>query len=399
MLSNRSLRRRALTRARALAALRPVTLPPPPAVTAPATVDWQSEPGNRVDAATHANHAHLEGHADHAHHAGEARAAADCSPEPGNRVGGATRRGRAVTDVDARIAGLAQTQHALVSTAQARALGLTQSSLDRRVRAGRLEFVAPGVVRVCGAPVTWEQHVLAACLSCGPHALAARSSAAFLWRLDGVPRPSQVEILVPIEARVRSRTWRVATTDSLLGVDRSRIDGVPCTAIDRTICDLAAVLSEDTLELVVEDALRRELTTVERLRWRNEMLSGRRGTARLRRLLDSRQPGRASESAWEVRLLQLLRRSGLPAPVRQFDVFGDDGALLGRVDLAYPERRLGIEFDSNRWHSGRAKVDAQSARRNRFTAARWRLLHVTSTSMSEPDAVIDLVRAEYERDV
>jgi hypothetical protein len=186
-------------------------------------------------------------------------------------------------------------------------------------------------------------------------------------------------------------------TDQLLPIDRAAVSGIPCTSVVRTVCDLAAILGRDDLELVIEDALRRNLTTVERLRWRNELLGGRRGTARLRELLLARLPGRAAESPWEVRLAQLLRRAHLPEPVRQFDVFDDAGAFVARLDLAYPDRRLAVEFDSERWHSGRQKLDEQSARSNRLTHAGWRVVHATSTSMSDAAAMAMSVAIEYDR--
>jgi very-short-patch-repair endonuclease len=410
-----SLRRRARARARELRTLRtlrphldtapsPSTDPPPaPSTDPPPAPERQIWPGKRAAAAVGSVAATAPGERqiEPGKRAGSAsdgtvEGTGERQIEPGKRAASTSRR-RRVSDVDARIGVLAARQHALLTSEQAEELGLTASSRDRRVRAGRLEYVLPGVLRVCGAPRTWEQEVMAACLWAGPAALAARQTAACLWTLDGVARPSRVEVLVPAQARVRSEIVRVAMSEQVLDFDRSTVGGIPCASVDRTLCDLAAAVPVDALELAVEDALRRRLTTVERLRWRNELLGRRRGTARLRRLLEDRIEGRPAESVWEVKLLQLLRAAGLPDPVRQLDVFADDGTFVGRVDLAYPERRLGIEFDGNRWHSGRAKVDAQSARRNAFTRARWRLLHVTSTMMRAPSAVVTLVADEYER--
>jgi hypothetical protein len=54
-------------------------------------------------------------------------------------------------------------------------------------------------------------------------------------------------------------------------------------------------------------------------------------------------------SPQETRLRLLLHRAGLPAPVAQFRVF-DDAGFDARVDFAYPELKLAIEYDGL-WHA------------------------------------------------
>lgn len=52
-----------------------------------------------------------------------------------------------------------------------------------------------------------------------------------------------------------------------------------------------------------------------------------------------------AESPPESRLRLDLRRSGLPSPEVQYEIRTADGVLLARVDLAYPEARLAVEYD------------------------------------------------------
>ena len=40
--------------------------------------------------------------------------------------------------------------------------------------------------------------------------------------------------------------------------------------------------------------------------------------------------------------------------MRQVVVEGDDGAIVARADIAYPDARLAIEVDGYRYHTGRA---------------------------------------------
>jgi hypothetical protein len=56
-----------------------------------------------------------------------------------------------------------------------------------------------------------------------------------------------------------------------------------------------------------------------------------------------------AESPQETRLRLLLLRAGFPPPVAQFRAF-DGAGLIGRVDFAYPEFKIAIEYDGL-WHS------------------------------------------------
>ncbi len=78
-----------------------------------------------------------------------------------------------------------------------------------------------------------------------------------------------------------------------------------------------------------------------------------------KRLVDRADGDVAPESGLEGAALDPIRSAGLPEPVRQLDV-GDAGGWVGRVDLAYPDRRLFVEIDSALHHS--TLVDRSSGR-------------------------------------
>ena len=67
----------------------------------------------------------------------------------------------------------------------------------------------------------------------------------------------------------------------------------------------------------------------------------------------------------------MVKRGGLPAPVRQYEVAG---VLL---DGAYPHVRLGLEADSRIWHGGRLDVQRNSDKANILLAHGWRVLRFT----------------------
>jgi hypothetical protein len=171
------------------------------------------------------------------------------------------------------------------------------------------------------------------------------------------------------------------------------------TTPTRTIADLCGVLERDRVEPALDDALRRGLTSLPRLRWTAERLGGkgRPGARLLAELLAERGHGWVpSASRFEARLSALVTRSGLPEPAIQHEI-RDGGALLARVDFAYPDLKLAIEADGYRCHSGRVAWQRDLARRNTLTARGWRVLHVTWDDIrTRPDEVIANIQAGLE---
>ncbi|MGH2726588.1 MAG: type IV toxin-antitoxin system AbiEi family antitoxin domain-containing protein, partial [Actinomycetota bacterium] len=193
--------------------------------------------------------------------------------------------------MDERLARLAARRHGIFSRAEALREGATRGYIARRVAKSRWETMAPGVYRLNGAVPSWRQQLLVACLWAGELGVASHRAAAALWQLAGF-RTEPIEISVPRGVRLR-RTGIVAhEVVALPHVDVTVVDAIPVTTPTRTLVDLGAVVSKDVLEEALDDALRRSLTTISRLRWRLMELSrrGRPGIPALRALIDAREP-------------------------------------------------------------------------------------------------------------
>lgn len=232
---------------------------------------------------------------------------------------------------------------------------------------------------------------MAACLAVGNIALVSHRAAAALWALPGGDS-RLVEIGFP-PPQVRRPTIIPHELGGLTRADITRVDAIPVTTPTRTLVDLASSVSVNVLEEALDDALRRRLTSVRRVRARLTQLGtrGRPGAGHLAELVDARVDSPVTESPLETRFIRLIRGTGIRVPVSQYEI-RSCGRLLARVDFAYPEARVAIEIDGYRWHSGRLRWEKDLARRNALTAVGWRVLHVTSTDLDErPDDIIDMV--------
>jgi predicted transcriptional regulator of viral defense system len=106
------------------------------------------------------------------------------------------------------VGALAGRQHGVVSRAQLLRIGLTDSAISRRVRAGALHRVHTGVYAVGHMALSPRGRSMAAVLAGGAGAALSHHSAAALWNLRRVdPRP--VHITVPRTGARSRRDLRI----------------------------------------------------------------------------------------------------------------------------------------------------------------------------------------------
>ncbi|MDQ6928225.1 MAG: type IV toxin-antitoxin system AbiEi family antitoxin domain-containing protein [Actinomycetota bacterium] len=235
---------------------------------------------------------------------------------------------------DQKLARIAARQHGLFSRAQALAAGFTDAVIQRRLRDGFWIRVGSGVYCVAGAPLTWKQRALAACLVAGPGAVVSHRSAAVLHQVAGF-RPGPLEITVPTGRSSRSSLATVHRSGLLLPRDRTLVDGIPVTHPARMLLELANRVSRPTLEDAVDDVLCRRLTSLDRLMAAVDQPStGHHGVHNLRGVLEAWAGGNNQPMLSEMRLIRELVARGLPRPVCQFEI-RIDGHVY-RIDIAWP---------------------------------------------------------------
>ena len=210
-------------------------------------------------------------------------------------------------------------------------------------------------------------------------------SAAELLDASCGPRDAPAEVTVP-DGPQRSHPGLVVHRDRLAPGETVVVGGVRCTFPPRTAWDLArrGTLVERVVGL---DALsRRHGFPPDLLLNFPVRYPGARGNDRLPEVLALAD--RCSGSPMETRLRQVLVLAGLPRPRSQWVVQDERARRAVWLDLAYPEHRIGIEYDGEE-HTTRAGVRRDIGRATDLVDLGWRLYRYTADEvLGAPERIV-----------
>lgn len=216
----------------------------------------------------------------------------------------------------------------------------------------------------------------------GGHSAAAWHGAPFA----GVHDPVMVVRSAEVEWR-GPRQVRVHRTDLRSGDVEVR-DDVPVTTALRTAWDVAALEPLGTAVAALDAMVRSRAVTVPQLAELAAAATNRWGVSRVRRavpLVDA-----CAESPPESRVRVALAVAGL-SPVPQYQVVCA-GVPLGRVDLAYPEAKVAVEYEGA-YHFDGVQIVQDDERYARLLAAGWQVIRVSALDLRDLDGVVARVRA------
>ena len=299
-----------------------------------------------------------------------------------------------MSELDRRLALVAQQQRMLITTRDVLAAGGGQAHADRRVSGGRWERVDRGVHLIAGARFDWPTRELAVLLAAGDGAAGSHLAAARLLVIPGFGKAG-LELSVPRGTRYRRKDVRVHESTDL---DRCRIilrDGVPITDPDRTLLDLARYVGDRRFPRVVESARRMDLVTWSSLisTLARHARRGRPGVRRLRAtILAGAHRDEVTDTDVELLVLGLLTEVGLPEPELHHRVHDGD-RFVAEVDLAYPQWKIAIECDGD-VHLLPEVRERDLPRQNDLLLAGWIVLRFSRERVwTRPESVLHEVRA------
>lgn len=280
---------------------------------------------------------------------------------------------------------LAERQHGIVSIRQLIGpLGYSRSAVARAVNEGHLHRLYRGVFAVGHKRIQVHGRCLAAVLACGRGAVLSHYSAAWLWDIAKIaPEPIHVTTLAWRRGRPPIRLHEAR---SLASEDRALREGIPVTALPRTLLDLAAAVRFDWLERMVERSEELGLFDLGAMDDLLARTTGHPGHGQLRRAIALYKPTNFTRSGLERRFLELCLEAGLPQPRMNYVEEGFE------LDAYWPEFRFAVELDVFETHGTRAAFERDRKRQEDLLLAGIQMTRVTGPRLErEPDEVMTRV--------
>jgi very-short-patch-repair endonuclease len=280
------------------------------------------------------------------------------------------------------------------STDDLLAVGMSRATVTRWAADERLVRMLPGVFRSPQYEPGFEQWCAAICAA-HPLAVVAFTSAALLWRFRSVRR-NGIHVLTPhplnldIPDATVHRTRRIDAVDVV-----QRPDGIRLTSPPRTLFDSADMLGFDATRSILEQMLHEGFCTLDTVVDTYQRLAHphRPGTRILGEVIASKPKWqRALQSDLERRVLDEIRRQGLPEPIAQCPVLLPTGQTI-HLDFGWPEWRVGIEVDDPAWHAGAASSHRDGFRDRKASTVGWAVSRVSRIDIESglSDAMRDVV--------
>jgi len=216
----------------------------------------------------------------------------------------------------------------------------------------------------------------------GGHSAAAWHGAPFAAAMDPVTvlRPAGVRWSGPRGVRVHRTVLRPGDVDV--------VEDAPVSSPLRTAWDVASLEPLGTAVAALDAMVRVGSVTTAALASRLETSVGEWGVTRVRRAFGLVDP--RAESAPESKVRVALVLAGL-APTPQFHVL-HHGEFLGKVDLAWPEAKLIVEYEGEH-HFDAEQIVRDDERYTALIAAGWRIIRLNAPDLRDLDGVVRRVRA------
>lgn len=290
---------------------------------------------------------------------------------------------------------------------EALAAGYDQKTITRLARCGTFHRVRHGAYTFGDVwkEKTYEQRhritARAVLRSAKSDAVLSHVSAALEYELPVWDLPFGEVHTTRIDGHAGRREAGICHHQGMLGPgDTSELCGIPVTSPARTAIDLATMTDAEHALVPINAMLHEGLATVEDVVRRMDEAQHWPGTLSahvIKQLLDSR-----IESPGETRTAHFLWTHGFPRPQPQLHIYDERGEFVARVDFAWPEHGVFLEFD------GRAKYEkylrpgesvADAVIREKLREQRtvevtgWRCIRIIWSDLNDPERLAERIRS------
>ncbi|MDX1886658.1 hypothetical protein [Mycolicibacterium sp. 120270] len=266
-------------------------------------------------------------------------------------------------------------------------LHLSRRGLQRRLRSGELVKVFPSIYSV-GAPDALTR-LRGLDLRCGEHVAVCLGTAAAMYGFD-TEDVTDLHVLNPDGHLLRDHRGLVVHRRD--GAPLTRHRGRLITTPAWTAIEVARSLRRPRALATLDSALRSHTCDQQDLLSAAKAQAGRRGIVMVRDLIPLARPGAESPMESEARLVML--DGGLPEPLLQYEIIDRDGRLW-RVDFAWPECRVAVEYEGFDWHSTPEALRKDRQKRAALEEISWGVLSIVSDDVRrQPDVMVRRIDAK-----
>ncbi|WNV90671.1 DUF559 domain-containing protein [Umezawaea sp. Da 62-37] len=271
---------------------------------------------------------------------------------------------------------------------------LGRARLRAAVEDGRLVSYSRTVLVVRERMTDTRTLAAAGLLMAGPDAVLTGHTATYLQgctAADSTP----IHLLLGHDRKFRARPGLVVHNSNYDPSDVVVVEGLRCLCLEASIGELlcrarsstALACADQALALVVEEhrpTVKADLAV--RIARRPDPRGRRRGGF----LLDLATG--LPESPAESWLLLMVADRGFPVPVPQFKIHNLLGDEVYRLDFAWPDLRLALEYDGYEAHENRRTADA--ARDADLKRRGWKVIRADASDLRDPTRLFRCLSVE-----
>lgn len=266
--------------------------------------------------------------------------------------------------------------------------------VDHALRVGVLRPLWCGVVVEADRVLDVRTRAAAALLTTNRDAVICGPTAALLHGCTALS-PADTHVLVPYSRNPKKRPGLVVHHGSFFKDQIVALDGLRMLSLPQVIADLMCLATPADALAVGDEALRMaeprcddfRKAVAARISARPDPRGGVRGTF-LWQLTSPR-----AESAAESWTRMVLIEQGFPLPEVNFCILSPAGRELYRLDLAWPDLRIAVEYDGHAVHAGREEQDA--ARDEELRRRGWIVVHAKAADLADPTRFLTELRAAF----
>jgi hypothetical protein len=247
---------------------------------------------------------------------------------------------------------------------------ISRRSMQAQLAAGDLTRVWPGIY--CLGEPDDEIRLSGLDLRAGEPVAMCLGTAAAAYGFD-TEDVADLHVLNPVGHLLRDSDGLVVHRRD--GAALTEVRGRPATTPAWTAVEVARGLRRPRALATLDAALRSGTCDRRQLRAAAARQAGRRGIVQVRELIPHADPRSESPMESEARLVML--DGGLPTPNLQYEILDRDRRVW-RVDFAWPDALLAVEYDGYDWHSGPDDFRRDRQKRAALQEIGWQVMSIVA---------------------